>query len=214
MFEHSLKNAYIGEVWKPWANTLLYIPMQTDLLDKVGTYTVTNTSVTLTTLSGVKCWYFNGSARLDTTVPAFANKNHTISIWYKDNWSANSTPIISSNTSWYADGECFRYSSSSDLQYVVFSSSSTIATSTWLTKTNWNNIVFSWWNIYVNGVLKTTSSGTYVTWHNFTVWWHALGGSGLKYITWYMSEVIIENDVWSADKVLDYYNLTKSNYWL
>lgn len=215
LYEHELQNAYIGEVWTPTSNTLLYLPMQTDLLDKVGTYTVTNTSVTLTTLSGVKCWYFNGSARLDTTAPSFANKNHTISIWYKDNWSPNNYPIISSNTPAITTWECFRYSSSTNLQYVVFSSSSSITNISPVTKSNWNNIVFSWWNIYVNWTLMGTTNPTYVTWYNFTVWWHAVWWSSwFQYITWYMSEVIIEDSVRTSEQAAAYYNQTKSKFWL
>lgn len=201
-------DAYVGCPY------LLYVPMKTDIAEKSWNSTITNTNVTLTTVWGITCWYFNWSARLDSNLPSFPDKNHTISFWYKDNWSYDSTPIISSNTSWVTTGECFRYSSSSNLQYVVFSSSSNITNVSWLTKTNWNYIVYSWWNVYVNWVLKSSTWWTYLTWYNFTLWWHSLWGSWLKYVTWYMSDVIIDGEVRDATKISNYYNNSKSYYGL
>jgi hypothetical protein len=35
-----------------------------------------------------------------------------------------------------------------------------------------------------------------------------------KYMTWYMSDLIVENKARTAEETANYYNSTKSNYWL
>jgi hypothetical protein len=93
----------------------------------------------------------------------------------------------------------------------------------------WPLTLSSWtWVHYVSifdrtdGTIKVYKDWTFVgsasagydlayTWVALTIGWSAVWG---RYFDGRLSNVIIEDKVRTAQDVADYYNLTKSNYWL
>jgi hypothetical protein len=215
-----LKNDYIGEykVFVPWSNTLLYLPMTDDLLDHSWkSVTVTNNGVSISSWT----WYFNGSWYL--SIPTADNilwNVFTIS-WY---WKVSARPTYSAifatrnSTSWWLT-----------VQYEwthLFASTATnnwdlIAVGNIFTKNNvWENYVLvrkvTNWELYKNWVKVWTATSwnwnIIQSWSASFIWRN--GADSATNITWYIGQFIIENRAWTAQEVSDYYNQTKSNYWL
>lgn len=206
----------VWPVWRPWENTIAYIPMRDDIIEKSGNSSFTNYSVTNTTINGIKCWYFNGSARLETNIPSFSNVNHTFNLWYKRNWWSFAW-FLSSNPCGVYAWEVFWYNNNNQLVYENYPSSSWFRSIVWTvsTQSDWHNLCFSWGNIYCDWVLLASNSGSFGGNYNFTIWWHTTWSSCTRqFITWYMSELIIESVVRTAQEIANYYNQTKSNYGL
>lgn len=71
---------------------------------------------------------------------------------------------------------------------------------------------------YLNWVLKNSKNMTYsVDSNNYSsLFSQTIQGANdpSQSFNWYMNDVIIENRARTAQEVLDYYNLTKSNYWV
>ncbi len=218
---NKIQRIYVGQDqvrpagWKPWTNTLLYVSMKDAIAVDAGTYTFTNTSVTNTTLSWVKCGYFNWSARLDTTLPWFSSQQHTISVWYKS-WTVNAYWIICSNPCGRTYWEVIYCNSSTDIRYNTYTWSSTPATISYnTTVTNRNHYLYTWWAFYVNWVKAWTTSTWCSAYWNFCIWWHNASSSCTRrFCTGYMREVILEDKVWSEDEVVAYFNQTKWEFWL
>lgn len=47
------------------------------------------------------------------------------------------------------------------------------------------------------------------------IWWdcYYTAQSNARYLRWYVSNFIVENGAWDADKISSYYESTKENYW-
>lgn len=217
MFQHEVKNIYIGEVtgWKPWSNTLVYYPLTSDLNDyswnnhnlsiKSGSVTYSNNMATLTRVW--YDWWGLNWFEWDFTMLAY-----TTNTWW-NKWFYPST-----NTSWYPQMWMTRWNSKIEFWYVQDWGTQNFLSynysASWVhliaeVKTNSKMI------IYVDGVEVANSSGTYqkvkpdssqnniwigtnVNWSwTVTYWW-----------------VIVENKARTAQEVANYYNNTKSNYWL
>ena len=222
MFEHELKNAYIGEYgWKPWANTLLYMPLNWDTKDEVSGNNGT--------------WSWN-------------TQYQTLSSWLKvancDTWSYILTPSISMNTaltlnvwmyhiSWDAIVRCDWQENPRNFYQSAISPTGAWwgwyygSTYYWwgLDWTNWwKNIVltcWSWWidvyvnwtNIYHNWNITSFVWKTQQRWINVDQSKNVWASWRIPW-SWYYSNIIVENKVRTAQEISDYYNLTKSNYWL
>lgn len=223
--ETLLKNAYIGEYperWQPWVNTLLYLP-----LNSVDTYTdkswnnrgTTNTSVGFWTYQWVDCWYFNGtSAHIQVTPFAFSSELSLL-VWIYPAWYL----------SWY-DGKIFdarRNSNAFTSRYGAYTGTVWISwyinwTETFLMDVSNKRALFVmtskngsqtyqllWDNI---DITKTSSlSVSSFTPSQINLWNEYNNGAG-RYYQWWISEVILEDKVRTAQEVADYYNQTKSLY--
>jgi hypothetical protein len=84
----------------------------------------------------------------------------------------------------------------------------------------WSNIVITQssktYNIYINWVLvkSGTMSSANLTWTNFNIGYAYGNNSAVKRFIGWISEFIFENKARTADEISNYYNKTKSNYWL
>ena len=220
--ELAMKNAYIGEVWTPTSNTLLYMPLNWDAKDEVsgnsGTWSGTAQYQTLA--SWLKVANCNSSSYI-LTPSITTNAPITISWWLyrvdgnvifrsdSKNWTRNLWQIAingrPADTQWawwwiYYNGTGYLYYSWTNAwwKYIVV--------------TLWSN----WVKIYVNWELTYTYNNTSFVWKT-QQWWINFD----QYSTslpipwaWYYSNLIIENRVWTAEQVALYYNNTKSNYWI
>jgi hypothetical protein len=72
---------------------------------------------------------------------------------------------------------------------------------------------WSSWKTYRNNVLFWNATGSGSVWYNTEVIWNYRPWDKNPFI-WYMSDFIIENKVRTTQEISDYYNQTKTNYWL
>lgn len=233
LYEHSLKAAYIGKPeWTPWANTVAYRPLNstTTVNDQSGNgYNLTQTWGSFGTYNGVDCFYNGWSTTGYFTLTSWANiptgnTNRTILLW------AYPTGYSSSYARYFLD---YGGSSAGTAVYLSLSTaqkpnasiySTSVTGSTNMSTSGWSLLTFTstgnTFNLYVNGTSVWTSS-------SWTINTTALSSSyplrlmrqntstsNNYQVRGYISEVIIENKTRTADEIADYYNQTKSNYWI
>lgn len=212
--------------WQPWANTVAYYPLDTNFNDfSWNWYNLSKGSWTfITTLSWVGCASFNGEQNqayaANSSVPAW-NTNSALAWVYctrgnytqqwvlcsgsnSDTWEIRWMGVVQ-NKAYVTDWKTFDAPWTSDIY------------------NGWHLICFTrtsgqWIKLYVDGSLETTStvlgnrSATWLTIWAKSVWWPYLNHT--EPFKWYISNVIFENKIRTATEILDYYNNTKSNYWL
>jgi hypothetical protein len=67
--------------------------------------------------------------------------------------------------------------------------------------------------MYVNNTLYT--SGSVLTKADWWLGiWYTWWGSSSDRLSWEISEFILEDRAWTATEISDYFNATKSNYWI
>jgi len=217
----------VRPIWKPNANTIAYYPLTSSstVNDMSGNNkTLTNNGwVTFWNYSWVDCAYLNWSSYLKNTYTDFNVTQATINIWIKRTRSATEYFAWLRDNS--PDTQVSIYGDSSNKIWIIYYQSSWKYNwyTTWITSA-WMNLVltvnWSWNKMYYNWNLLTLSYSNWSssTWlssctsNNITIGSHQWGNSWK--LNWYISNVIIEDKVWTADEVLNYYNQTKSNYWL
>ena len=205
-----------GGWWQPWANTVLYVPLKLDLLDHwPNSITLNNTGVSLVpSQASIDVWYFDGNSFLSGWALSSFWDFH-VSVWVK----LSSTNLSQFVFAWLNSGDIF-------LGYQTYwwnkiwigrngiawdnTTSYTLSMNTWYLLSfdrQWSSLTFS---VNTNVIWTHSNSRSYPT-----AWWFEIGNDGAwNTITWYMSDVIIESVWWTTQENLEYYNLTKSNYWL
>lgn len=215
--EHEMKNAYIGE-WKwfiPWENTLVYCPFQNDIKDYSGNNISTSWWWTLV--------YENPWVRMSEWISineTTSLSNFTIMCYSKISSTSNRGTIFrrsSITSSWYywfdveyntdGDTDCVR------VEVLKYQYSNVWKTAYfWIGVTSWHHFCFvvnwSMWYFYVDWVLKASKN---ISWWTPYVWNYNLWNSSSLQTVW---DYIIESKARTAQEIQDYYNNTKSNYWL
>lgn len=211
--------------WEPWANTVAYYPLtsQTTVNDMSGNnYTLINNGLSFGTYNGVSCAYKEGwilGAYSNITNNPNWNSDRTYSFW-----SYNENITIP------GDIECYISTGNrGSNQLVVLGASESsngqeMVSQRWQSKymgaslrgqwvytcVTYDGATFYWYRNWV--LLNTWSYVINTTWTTF-----AIGGYpnwGRYTFRWNFSNLILENKARTAQEVADYYNLTKSNYWL
>jgi hypothetical protein len=194
--------------WTPWSNTVLYYPFKDDILDKAWW---TSISVSWTKKN---IWY-----QFSTT--GIVNLNNSdvwckfISVWAELNWKASWNYHVQSPCTnyWIILYNYYSYwSPQYQKKYQAYTNSSTIVSSNEysLTDNQWYHLAYWWdgskvyWYINWSKIWEYTTSSIY--YYNKV--------QLLREMTITYSELIWETEMWSWDKILSYYNSTKSNYWL
>jgi len=231
-----IKKVYLGrrqiypDWWSPGENTIAYYPFKEDFDDASGNSTVKNLTNTwtpqLTTESWVLCAYYPTSAYSTRSWTVWATAtSRTINAWIK-----NASQTLDSYTIWVWHNDSYGkwslqiLTKNNTIQYNdwYWSTSTFANVSTWW----YNMIITQSWNtvkIYVNGTLQLTT-----TWQSTWLWatdpqmiriaakasWIYSGAPEDSNYTWYFSEVIIENKTRTEQEVSNYFNGTKSNYWI
>jgi hypothetical protein len=202
--------------WNPWANTVAYYPLTADFNDKSWNwYNLTVSNASITNLNWVSCGYYSNGRAYNTSAPVGTQR--TLSAWVYNITTSWAPAVIwtwASQGSWYC---IFLALTSGTVEisdfYRVWVQWGT------LSKNTWHNIVAvndnTSMKIYVDGVLKGSNTHTRTdasTW--ISVWGKPFTNQYDNNCTWYISNAIIEKAVWSDTDVANYYNLTKSDYWL
>ena len=198
--------------WQPWANTLLYVPMKSDLTDHwPNQYTLTNNGVTLVqNQANIDVGYFDGSS--DITCPSSPTfTDFHVWFWMKIQQVTNQIFV------WQTNWDIF-FATQSGMwiwiwrKWVAWDSrvNYTFDGNTWYYVSfdkQWNNFTISLNN---SNILTTTNSRSYSL-----SWWFVIWSQwGNPYVLGYISDFIMESAAWSAQEKSDYYDLTKSNYWI
>jgi len=227
-----LKNAYIGE-WTPYtptSDTLAYYPLNWNLKDYSwnwhnGTWS-TGTAKYNTLSSWLKVAEFSWWVSRVTTT--FSGTPKTVSLWvYKstslsdpfvNTWKWIAWQNIEDNWTWWL----FRLINSSARPNKViyqngnYDSYRVEKTESYYDK--WINLVItnSWSTslFYVNWVYVGSVSNNISTWGSLWIGTTPYDTSANNTLYWYVSDLILENIVWNSTKITNYYNQTKSNYWL
>ena len=214
LVQKELKNAYIGEVWTPWSNTVAYYPLKENANDySWNSKNLNNNWLTFWTYSGVTCASSSGNYAQLSLWTYTTYSTLTVSIWHNP---TTTTPIR------YA----FGFGGSVDMGIwnngVTYyaSGSQYFDQAIWVTANQWTNIIvtvnWSTWNIYKNWSLYTTRTDWWnVVANSIAIWTNSSASYPQNNRFYgYLSNAIIENKTRTAQEVANYYNQTKSDYWL
>lgn len=222
---NKIQKIYVGTTkvrpsgWQPWANTVLYMPFKTDLLDHSwNNISFTNTNVSIVDAKA----YFNWSAKLVNSnfTSYLSDVPFTVSFWIKQSSIVNDAWLVvwhkKVSRSWYW-WDILNVSSKIRLESIWWGtnvSSGTISANTWYLVT----AIYASGNkyLYMNGSLAWSGTSTINRFRNeFRIGVNdADSWTTPKYMNGYMSDLIIESKARTAQEIADYYNQTKSNYWL
>ena len=217
--------------WQPWANTIAYYKFNGDSLDYSGNnYDITSVTSYNTLSSWIKVAYFNGDGGTADTWNCNTNlwynlfkvdQDITISLYVKVSSFGSSAACpyraqgngsyrvslldLYSNQvqwglwKWWWNFSIFNTSiSTSDFQHIVLVYDHTNKTASMYK--NWelvSTVSTTWYSLFTN-----------CNW--VSVWFSPFNSSASEYL----SEMIFENKKRNAQEILNYYNQTKSNYWL
>ena len=203
----------VDEQWQPWANTVLYLPLKTDLLDHwPNNITMTADGITLDSAwanfstTGLMTWNSPSAITWDFT---FSSRINPISAWDGCNiiciWEYY--PYYG-----YRYGANLGWKLGFTLMRVIdWNDGSTLFSTLYWARHNLM-LVRSWTTntMYVDGVQFWTYywSSTPTETNIFVGW------TWIWFIEWHVNDIIIENKAWSLDERSNYYNLTKWNYWI
>lgn len=211
---------YEEEVWPtppftPWVNTVAYYPLTADLNDNSWNnrnLTASDVSkITFWAYGGVNCAYFDTAHALYTWPSSLiTNSAFTMSVWFKYNTSSFDVVCVwSSNNVWnieIAKNKAVYYAWSSNWWEVWIST----------TADTWTHAIITMYSgtayIYLNWQLYDSHSCWDIKWNNIGIWNNPVW-TWTKY-KWYMWEVIIEDKSRTAQEIQDYYDQTKSLYWI
>ena len=206
----------------PWANTLLYFPLENNAIDTVNNVSLTSSWTTnYTTVWWVKSaeftksnWLYNNNVNV---IPQW-DVAKTFSLWLYTKWSNQGWSGIAQIWSAWAWNVfwLWNYTWTANLIMTRYWSVSNTYTPTLNT---WTHIVATYnnsiWKMYANWSLVVTWNTTAPTsWYSLYIWQNAWETYVAGTYYWNISSVILELWEWTAQDVLDYYNQTKSNYWL
>ena len=207
--------------WHVTPNTLLYLPLDGDLIDKSAnhnnwTWEWTAQYDDIIAWWTKKCAYFNSNSAIKLTSELFSwNPTFTNSCWVKTNSSGVSFMHTFWQDSWWRRSVlCMFYNNNKrplqDTYWTDIYIWNATTSDLW---GKWINIIYtySWWThkLYINWVLYWTWS-----WNlNISSWyqryiWRKLG----DLYGYCLADSIFENIVWSADDALNYYNKTKKKF--
>lgn len=203
-----------GGWWKPWANTLAYLPLSTDANDHKWFWTALNWTTNNITFSDSKA-VFNSSGTSciywdDTTLPTNFTLHMIVkfgSVW------VNNYQVLwrHSDSSWYDNSRCYPTGYYEGINFALcWANDQTSLAYPDTTNEHLYSVVIqpSWstqtqMDFYVDGVNKFTTTKNNQTYSNskLALWnrWYNMN-EWIK--SWTMREVILESSYWTADEVL------------
>lgn len=225
--EKEVQNIYIGEYkeWTPWANTLWYYTFDDQNASQITDFSGNNRNLTwwsmpwYTLVSGTNYAgnFTTGSWLAPTNTSYWAmDWNSTVLAWVKP--TGNGSWYVSSYSgSWPNQFALIRWYRNWQFEYFNQLGSTDLRTTikSLVTLNNWYLIWYtkSWTSVktYCNWVAWwTLTDGTNSNNKKFHIW----SSDGWDRFQWQIGVLIVENRIWTADDFLNYYNQTKSNYWL
>ena len=202
--------------WKPWANTLAYYPLNSTTTVNDTSWnnkTMTNSSVSFWTYQWIDCAYGSSRKYLSTPTLSWAK---TISLWAY--WAWHTSDSTYSPTFTYGTGSTNNLQSLyEDDKYTCWNSSGYVVVNSQI-KNKWYYYTLALdtteKRLYFNWQLVGTANNSSLSDWMFYFFCFINNTSWNNYYNWWISNVIIENKVWTATEISNYYNQTKSKYWL
>jgi hypothetical protein len=228
LWEHELKNAYIGEVWTPDASrTLLYLPLESNATD----YSWNSRSTSPSNISYWTLWWintaynssWNGKIQVTPTDIVVWSTEWTVSMLVYYTW-ALSEYRMAMNFNRYNSYWLWIWLYNSKWTFWTNSNDASFAPASPLSTNNWYHVLYT---VDSNGAIayinwsqvafwtKTTSSIRW-DWSNDNPWNQMLfcsRGWNNNYWKWWIREVIIEKRKRSAEDVSNYYQRIKAKLW-
>lgn len=210
--------------WQPWANTVLYIPFSWNYNDQMwNTMTLVQWSwpTYSTTTAGEQYGIMSkDNSRITTSLTNLDINSWTVSV--RLNWQEYYTFTSAAVVWWFWVGANYRWTgllfgSEGSREMIIFVWWGDIHTGQYMPQSTWTHICMTQWSwtttIYMNGQSIYTTSHTYVKNNDvFGIINNPVDYSD-EYV-WWIDEFIVEDLPWTATDVLNYYNQTKSNYWI
>lgn len=225
-----------GGWWKPWANTLLYLPIDDDDTSSIVYDHSTNqtnftwywTAAYDTLSSGKRVITFSGGNGIYIDTNITTTQPLTISLWHYRNWnqSNDGSIFVSQSDSPWPRGLIVSYTNTRNWMSAFYWDDAG-----WRNYGNrFNPLDQTWYHIVV--VLDSNTITMYVNWSQNTTWsWNTPSfwlipansfwftrsnniNTNTRFLNWKMGSVIIENKARTAQEISDYYNLTKWDYWI
>jgi hypothetical protein len=213
----------VEEKWKPWANTVAYYTLDTDFNDySWNNRSLTNSWATITSLSWVDCAYYNGSSYSQYSGYTLWNTARTINVRVKCTWWGYQWLVHIAKYDWTYGGSLWiKFNNwNTNVWPWDWTNASAETVTANVSAWNWHNVVVTQetttTKLYVDGTLiwTITSYPTQSSIPDGWALWSKFSSSHSEKLTWYLSKVILEDKVRTAQEISDYYNLTKWNYWL
>lgn len=213
--------------WKPWTDTIAYYPFDSINQNNDTSWNGKNLTIswiTYGTYAGVDCWYVQWLWYNDTLTSALSEI--TMNCWFNMQTKSQHYCLLM-GLKWgtlNTDTDYFFYMWDFDwrptnwfwLQANLWpdTSGNLFGLWNWVPWSTWtwyNGCITRDWStvkIYLNWVLQNSGSYTYQAIRKYLmIWWKA---NDTKV---YMSRIIFEKKWWDWQKILDYFNKTKSNFW-
>lgn len=212
--------------WTPWANTVAYYPLTSvsTVDDESGNNRdLTNSWIIFGDYWWVDCGYFDGSVYASFSWFSLDNSARTVNFWAYCTWSVWGYYAVahisdfSAHPSWSLWVKFNNWNTNVwPWDWVNASAETVTATVTaW-----WHNIVVvqesTAVKLYVDGTLiGTNSSYPSESWtpSGWSVGSKNASTHSERFIG-YVSNLILEDKVWTATEVADYFDQTKSTYWI
>jgi len=235
-------NVYIySSKWLPWDNTLFYITNNWEISDHSKYNHTMNwygTAQYETLSSWIKVADFSGSNLIYSASFNEANSSTTFTMhcWFKaksNTWEASFSGWMwrnqnSSSTTdrWWAKWQRDNWTSKWYIIYWPSSSSRASNTNVAITQDTSNfalyTVTINWWNVvlYKNAVQIWTWSWATIRWWsstgtNISLWWNwSYSWATGQLVACYIWEFILENKLETLSEIQNYFNSTKSLYWI
>ena len=207
--------------WKPWANTIAYYKFDWNLNDSSGNNhnlgsALYGTFNYTTTTQWAKYVYCSSAAYPSPISLPYKSDGYTINMWWKGQTGSNVILDFQPATSGVNYWNRIIYKSATSLSYVISRSDVTVPDlTTWknICIVNSSNVSY----LYINNSLITSQNLNSYNMNIPYFWFNRAGYAWSPQNTSWamsMSELIIEDKARTAQEIADYYNQTKSNYWL
>lgn len=209
--------------WQPWANTVAYFPLSSDLTDVISSNSLTG-NCTYWTIWGstINCAITtsNWLSWIWANLPQWDDAR-TVSMWFYFNGSnTNEWWCVTYGTAW-----------TNNQVFATWSEVNNGAWKLWLSQ-RWSNSWYKYTWTTGSWYLVTMTYNTnhewklYINWTYIGVWNKAIWTAGndillwgliwntWDYLYWGFSNLIIENVERTSQEISDYYDLTKLDYWI
>lgn len=206
-----------GWWWQPWVNTVAYYPLEENTNDQTGTYDLTPTDITYTTLaSWLKVATFNwSSSKAETSSFTTATWDYTVSLWVSTDNIQSQLAVMRGNATSDNSGRIFDWYNNNFRVLLqpwgyLATNNAPVQDGNWyyITVTSiWNTVSF-----YLDTTLIDTRSGSCTVHSEMFIGYRQYNND--RFWKGYISRLIIENKGWDATEISDYYNLTKWDYWI
>lgn len=211
--------------WAPWANTVAYYPLNSTTTVNDMSWNNKNltnyNNVPFWTYQWVSCASFNGSSQYLGLWAKFTLWNtYTVLSWYWHNsWNNGMVYCQWASSSLYPSLWLWYWVNSSKVSVHSWTGGSNTRITSTVSSNNWKWVL--WVFVFNNGTARLYENNTqtvsgslsapWTWWENFYVWmWRAW----YNYFSGLISNLIIENKARTAQEISNYYNSTKSKYWL